>query len=161
MKRIKLKLTNIASQIENEDFFSLRVTYNSSSENIQHIGFYNGNEDLLELIVDKDSGLLQRIQLTLCNHYSFDDTPLDTGSFELNDEEVYLELLDHIECGSFNMNVYNNCAAIKLSDITPLKYVKCGQVVFGLDDSKNILSIIVTELTIDNINHIRNELLLQ
>ena len=39
MKRIKLKLTNIASQIENEDFFSLRVTYNSSSESkLQRIG---------------------------------------------------------------------------------------------------------------------------
>ncbi len=161
MNNVNLKLTNKSSYIKNEDFFSLRVVYESSSENIQHIGFYNGDEDLLELSVDKDSGLLQKLQITICHHFSIDDSPFDIGKINTTDEEISLELPDHNECNTFYMHVFNNCAVISLSDNKPTKHVLCGQVLFGIDDANNILSIIVTDLTTDDINHIKNELSLQ
>lgn len=161
MKNITLILTAKSSCIENEDYFSLRVVFDSSSESIQHIGFYNGTEDLLELSVSKDTGLLQKLQMTICHHYSIDNVSLDIGNIDTTNEEISLELPDHNECESFFMHVYNNCAVITLSDNTPTKRVKCGQVVFCLDDAQNILSIVITGLIQDDIDHIKNELLLQ
>ena len=161
MKIIKIKLTNNSSHIENEDYFSLRVVYESSTENIQHIGFYNSEEDLLELAVDKDSCLLQKLQMIICHHYSINDFPFDINSIDIKDEEIELKLQDHNECQSFYMHVYSNCAVITLSDTKASKHIKCGQILFGLNDADKIHSIIVTGLTKEDINHVKNELSLQ
>ncbi len=162
MKTIELILTNKSSHIENEDYFPLRVIYEASSENIQHIGFYYGDEDLLELCVAKDTGMLQRLQMTLCHHYSVIDNDYDIEGVVTTVEDIILELPDHNECGVFDMHIYNNCAVITLSEEIPAKLVKCGQVVFGINEDQNsILSIIVTGLAKETIDHITNELSLQ
>lgn len=161
MNNIKFILTNKSSNIDNEDYFPLRVVYESSSENLQHIGFYNGDEDLLELSVDKDTKSLQKLQITICHHYLIDDTSFSIESLNTTDEDILFELPDHNECESFYMHVYSNCAVISLSDNKPTNYVMCGQVLFGVNDTHKILSIIVTGLTENDINHIRDELSLQ
>ena len=156
--RILIKLTNISSHIENEEFFSLRVVFDHDANHVRYAGFYYGCDDLLELAVDRDSGMLRSILLTICNHYSIFDSCFDYGNIVPSDEEVIIRLTDHNECSVFNMDVFNNSAVIKVSETVPSKYVKCGQVLFGIDDNSNICIFIVTELNDDNVRHIAYEL---
>lgn len=158
---IKIRLTDIQSHIENEDYFSLRIVYDSSIEGIRHIGFYNADDDLLEIAVNKNTNMLKRIQVTLCHHYSIIDNVFDVSGVTTINEDVCLELSDHNDCSCFNMKVYKNSAVLVLSNAITTKYVKCGQVLFGLDSEENISTLIVSELTKSDIEHIKNELLLQ
>lgn len=155
---IRIKLTNTESHIENEDYFSLRIVYDSSVEGIRHIGFYYEDEDLLEISVNKESCMIKRIQVTLCHHYTIVDDLFDISSITPVNEEVKLELPDHNDCNYFNMAIYKNCVDIHLSDLKSSKYIRCGQTMFGLDQNDNIVSLIVTELTETDREHILSEL---
>ena len=161
MNDIKVVLSNIDSHIKDEDYFPLSVSYDTIAEEVRHVGFYKNDDDLLELTVAKDSGRLITILLTICHHYSIEDSCFDYSSILPSNDDVTILLPDHNECDTFNMIVYTNCVVIHISVIKPSKYVKCGQVLFGIDSSNQICSLIVTEITETNINHIINELSLQ
>lgn len=161
MKNTIITLKNIPSHIEIEDYFSLRVVYDSSVEGICHIGFYNIDEDLLEISVNKDTGILKKIQVTICHNYKIIDTDLDISNIIPDSSDLKFELPDHNECTAFMMEIYNDSAYIKLYQDPASRYIKCGQVLFGLSDANNIVSLIVTGLTETERTHITNELSLQ
>ena len=156
--KILIRLTDLPSHIENEVYFPLRVVYNTATYDVRHAGFYKGSTDLLELAIAGDPGVIKYILLTICHHYSISDSCFDYSSIVPSDDEVILRLTDHNKCSVFHMDVYNNCAVIRLTKTGPSRYIKCGQVLFGIDGTNNICLLIVTDLTDDNIRHTVNEL---
>ena len=161
MKKIKILLSDSTSHIENEEYFPLRVMFEPKTDDIRHAGFYYGDEDLLELASAGDSDVLKLMQLTICHHYSILESGYDYNSIDISDENLSLELPDHTECDTFMVSIYDNCIVIKLSSEEPTKFCKSGQLLFGIIDSGCIESIIVTEMTAENIEHTLNELSLQ
>lgn len=161
MKDVLISLKNIPSHIEIEDYFSLRVVYDSSVEGIRFIGFYNNDEDLLEISVNKDTGSLKKIQITICHTYQIINSNLDINSIIPNFSDLELIMPDHNECPAFMLEIYKDCASINLSQTPPSRYAKCGQAFFGIDNANNIVSIIVTQLTEADRSHIIEELSMQ
>ena len=161
MNDIKVVLSNNGSHIKNEDYFPLSILYDTMTEEVRHAGFYKDDDDLLEIAVAKDSGEIKTIQITICHHYSVMDSCFDYSDIELAEDDVCFQLPDHIECPGFNMIIYKNSIVIKLANITPVKHIKCGQVLFGIDDANNIGLLVVTSMTESDIDHTINELSLQ
>ena len=158
MNDITVKFNNTISHIEHEEYFPLRVVYDVITSEIHHIGFYYGDEDLLELAVVKDTGILKHMQVSICHHYSTVDSCFDYANLITTDEEVIIQLPDHNECDVFNMTIYNNCIDIKISNNDATHFAKSGQLLFGLDNTDSISRIVVTEVSKTDAEYVINEL---
>ena len=157
MNRLLFTSTNKSSHVEIEDYFPLRVVYESSIEDTQFVGFYYGDSDLLELSIDNDSKIIKKLQLVICNHYVFTN---DVFNNDLNclSGSIGFDYTQHNECEAFQVTVYTNAVIIKLSDAEPKKYFSCGQVVFGFLDDNEVSSVIVTGMSAREIEHTKSEL---
>lgn len=145
------------SQIECEAYFPLRVVYDPSSEQSHFVGFYFKDTDLLEFTVNKTDGLLKKMQIVLCGHYSRLSGPYIVPN-AANESCVYLNHPQHNDCRHFFMKIYTNCIQIELSDISASEYHKCGQVLFGVDQEQHLVSVIVTQMSPAEIAHTVQEL---
>jgi len=147
----------IPSHIEDEEFFSLRVVYDSSFESNRYIGFYYGETDLLELSVNRETGLLKKLQVVVCAHYTLSDetAPVIDDAKECS---LLLDFPQHNECNFFLMTVYSDGVFITLSNNPAVQYYKCGQVVYGLTADNNMSSILIAGMSETNIAHTKYEL---
>lgn len=161
MNNIKVKLNNSNSHIEHEDYFPLRVVYDVKTNEIHHVGFYNEDEDLLELAVANNSGALKHLQVSICHHYSTVDACFDYNNLNTIGEDLVIQLSDHNNCNVFDMTIYNNCIDIKLSNNEATHFVKSGQVLFGLNNSNSISRVVVTDVSKADVDHVINELSFQ
>ncbi len=159
MNRLLFADKIINSHIENEEYFPLRVVYDSSIENTQFVGFYCGDSDLLELSIDTDSKVIKKLQLVICNHYDFTNDGF-INDFDCSSGSIGFDFTQHNDCDLFHVTVYTNAVKVILSDAEPTKYFSCGQVVFGILDDNIISSVIVTGMSASEIEHTKSELLL-
>lgn len=146
-----------SSHVECEDYFPVCVVYDSSAEESRFIGFYFENSDLLEFIVNRESGLLKKMQVVVCDHYEIFEEPLQIPTTSV-DSLIHLSFPPHNECDYFVMRIFTNCIQIKLSKDSAIEYRKCGQVLFGLDQNQNLVSVIIEQMTAAEIEHAVQEL---
>ena len=154
-------LSDSASRFENEEYFPIRVVFDSSVEGIKHAGFYNGDEDLLEIAYDKETGKLKTIQIVICHNYSIIDSDYSLPVSCLGSDGDAIAVVDHFECPCFGMQIYNDCIVVTVSDHMISQYIRCGQVLFGIDEDKRIVSVIVSCLSKANVAHCIEELGMQ
>ena len=134
--------------------------YDSSIENTKYVGFYFDDTDLLEFSVDKNTNIIKKFQLVVCNHFKlFDEDLLPASSFE--EGCIAFNLPPHNDCDVFKAHIYNNAVKIILSSKPVCKIIKCGQVLFGLSKEDNLVDVSVAEMSAQNISHTIKELSLE
>ena len=146
----------VLSHIENEEYFPLRVVYDSSIDSIRFIGFYYNDTDLLEFTVDRETGFVRKMQIVVCSHFQFEDAeyfPEDVG-----ESKVYLDYAQHNDCSIFKLTVFKNAVQVVVSDKTASTFSRCGQVTYGMSSSGELISVLVSEMTTEDIDHTKAEL---
>lgn len=146
----------VLSHIEDEVYFPLRVVYDPSIESIRFVGFYYGNTDLLEFTVDRETGLIKKMQIVVCNHFQFVDD--EYFPEEADDAVLYLKYAQHIDCNTFRLTVFKNAVQVIVSDETASVFSRCGQVTYGISSSGELVSVIVANMSVEDIAHTKAEL---
>ncbi len=148
----------ILSHIENEEYFPLRVVYNSSIDSIRYVGFYYKDTDLLEFAVDRETGLVRIMQIVVCSHFQYMDDEYMTG--DADNAKVYLDYAQHNDCSNFKLTVFKNAVQIIISDKTASEFFICGQITYGVSSSGELISVLISNMSAEEITHTKTELLI-
>ena len=153
-----IKPGTVLSHIENEEYFPLRVVYNSSIDSIRFVGFYYKDTDLLEFTVERETGLVRKMQIVVCSHFQFVDAEYMAEDTET--AKVYLNYAQHNDCSNFRLTVFKNAVQIIVSDKIASAFCKYGQVTYGVSSSGELISVLISNLSADDITHTKAELLI-
>lgn len=145
------------AQLLTEEFFPIIAVFSDKIEDIAHIGFYYQDTDLLEFAIDRKSGLIRSLTLTLCKHYKLFDETLRICDAPV-EAPIPLDLPTKVECGYFNLEVYRDGIVAKLSEGDPVSKICAANIVFLLGPCEDIIGIAVTALSPNVISHCINEL---
>lgn len=157
MNSISVINTNRGPYVVNEDYFAVKVVYDSSVESTKYVGFYYGDTDLLEFSVDRETNTIKKFQLVLCNHFEILDTELHSATVsEIGC--ISIRLPQHNECEVFNVRIYRNAVEILLSNKNVHKIIKSGQVLYYLSDENDLVNVTIAEMTEYEITHTIEEL---
>ena len=157
MNSISLKKSDLVLHVVNEDYFALKVVNDSSVESTKYVEFCFGDTDLLEFSLDRESNIIKKFLLVLCNHFEVLDidfrldTACESGSISIN-------LPQHNDCNTFSVKVYRDAVDIVFSSESVDRTIKCGQVMFGLSCENDLVSVTVVEMTADEVAHTIEEL---
>lgn len=141
-----------------EEYIPLKIIINKDDEAVDYLTFSKNNMSYIELTFGINSHFLKRVTL------------LSSHDFEYSDERLlidkYIEtnlciLKNKIKCDIFKTIIYQNGAKIILSSEKASRYVKVGNVFLGLSNNKAIVNICVCEMSLMELNHLKNELELQ
>ena len=157
MNSISYTNTNLIPHIVIEDYFALKVVYDSSVESTKYVGFYFGDTDLLEFSIDREFNTIKRFQLVLCNHFEIMGMELQSTNIS-EDGCISIGLPQHNECDSFNVRVYRNAVEILLSNKAVHRIIKSGQVLFCLSSDNELVNVTISEMTEYEIKHTIEEL---
>ena len=157
MNSISYINSEISSHIVNEDYFAIKVVYDSSIELTKYIGFYYGDTDFLEFAIDRNSHIIKKFQLVVCNHFEIIDDDLSTAPI-YESGCISINLPQHNDCNAFIVYVYRNAVDILLSRSPVNRIIRCGQVLFGLTNNYELVNITVLEMSASEISHTKEEL---
>ena len=144
--------------IKLEEYIPLKIIFSNDGEAVEYISYSKDKTSLLELTVGIKSKLIKRITLLLCKEYSETTNKLVVENFE--DRKMMFHG-DDVECSVFKIILYFNGVKIVLSDKNSSQYVKIDKVYFGLSDTDDIIEICVCDMSVPELEHLKNELELQ
>lgn len=139
-----------------EEYFPAIIEFSSEELNNHFMEFNFQDSDMFELSVHPKTNALKRFTLTLCNHYEIIDEQLDCPPCE--EGLICIDGPDSCECKTFVLKVYNNGAALKISDVFAERYIKSGHLIFALSKDHDIVGVYLTGLSEQQITHIKTEL---
>lgn len=151
------KNKNTNSTFIKEDYFPAIVEFSSEELNNHFIEFNFSDTDMFELSVNPDTRELKRFTLTLCNHFSIEDKLLSLPTYETG--SLSIDGPDKTECSAFSVKVFNNGLIIETSREIATKHLKSGHLIFGLSSSDEVTDVYITDLTSDEIAHVKSELI--
>jgi len=144
------------SCIECIEYFPLRVVFDPSIGGNHFVGFYGGEDNLLEFTVS-NTNEVKKFQVVTCKDYEFIDTNFAPPHTEKSGC-IKLSYPQHNDCDSFKLSVYSDSIHIILSANLATKYYEMGQVFFGVNDDNDLVSLLITNLNADEIQHTMFEL---
>lgn len=142
-----------------EEYIPLKVIVDSKEEPVKHISFFKDKTSLLEIAVGVTSGFIKRITLLLSKEYDIKEGELRIDFYEMGDLKLHNELKN--SCSCFNTHIYINGIKIVISREKVYKYIKMDRLYVGLSYLNNVAEICLCQLTADEVNHIKKELLFQ
>ena len=145
----------LKSHFKSEDYFPAIVQFSSEELNNRFVEFSYQDTDMFELVADSETGIIKQFTLTLCNHFEEIDKSMEIpdateGTIFLNDKES-------IQCDKFILFIYKDGLRINLSDNVAHHHLRCGQLVFALDESDSLVSLYVSDLSTADITHVSQE----
>ncbi|MDO4392942.1 MAG: hypothetical protein Q4C80_00830 [Bacillota bacterium] len=145
-----------SSKIIQEEYFPVIIEFSSEELNNKFLEFNYTDTDMFEVSVNPETYEIKRFSLTLCNHYSFVDAIMVLPTYE--EGILHITGPTTTECSLFNANVYKDGLEIRISSELASRYLKSGQLIFALTENNKLTSVFITELTPNNIDHVKTEL---
>ena len=143
--------------VECKEYFPLYLWFDKSIKNIEHIGFYHENTDLLEFSVDSNTKIVRKMVLTLSKHYRIMQSETVFPSDCLSGT-ISLLMDQRMNCTVFFTTVYQNGIVITLSENIINKSYRMDKIIVSADENDNIVKIFVADLTPNEISHTIREL---
>lgn len=150
------KNINIKSTFIKEDYFPAIVEFSSEELNNHFIEFNFSDTDMFELSVNPETRELKRFTLTLCNHFTIEDKSLLPPTYETG--SISIDGPDKTECSAFSVKVFNDGLLIETSHEVATKHIKSGHLIFGLSSFDEVTAVYISDLTSDEIAHVKSEL---
>lgn len=150
--------TTTSSRFIQEDYFPVIIEYSSEELNNKFLEFNYTDTDMFEISVNPETYEIKRFSLTLCNHFSFVNAKMMIPKYE--EGILHISGPATTECSLFNTIVYEDGLEIIVSSESASIYLKTGQLIFALTDNNELTSVFITDLTANNIDHAKAELIL-
>lgn len=151
-----MKSNTIKMAVSLEEYIPLKVIIDRKAEPLKSISYSKDRTSFLEITVGMTSGLIKRITLLLSKEYDINETRLNIDVYEIGDITISDELKN--SCSYFKTHLYKDGIKIEISEQKVFKYIKMDRLYIGLSQLNCIAEICLCELTLDEINHIKNEL---
>lgn len=151
-----LKNDMVKIVISLEEYIPLKVIMDRKDEPIKNISYSKDKTSLLEIAVGMKSGFIKRITLLLSKEYDINNSKLSIDIYETGDLILNEELKN--SCSYFKTHIYENGVKIVISEEKVFKYIKMDRLYVGLSNLNNIVEMCLCQLTLTEINHIKNEL---
>ena len=132
-----------------EDFFAAIAVLGDELDYVKFVGLYN-EDDLVELQLDPDVMAVSQVTLTNCRH--FDDHA------DAEEGVVVVDMPKHVDCTDLWVTVFDDGLTIRVVDKLPVRYVRMGNVMFGVSADDDLTSILLTSMSPEEISHARAEL---
>ncbi|MCM1496386.1 MAG: hypothetical protein NC089_11385 [Bacteroides sp.] len=144
--------------IKLEEYIPLKIIWNGCEEAVTYVSFSKDKTSSLEIVVGISSNQIKRITLLLCKEYIETSDELRVNN--IVDRKIVFNY-DRVECNTFKTILYSNGVRIICSDKDTCKYTKLDRVYFGMSDADDITEICVYDMSVDELKHLKNELMLQ
>lgn len=148
--------TLMTSHVMHDPHLPFSLVFGDEKDLYRHMGFYSGDKSLLELGTNYHSKEVGKIVLVLSEKHANAESPISLP--ECAEGRLCYEMPRHVECDRFETTIYDDGIEFFLSDSDPIEYFKCAQVVFGFDEEKRIVKILVGDMSAAEILHLRSSL---
>lgn len=139
-----------------EEYIPLKILIDREDEPIKNISYFNGRTSLLEFSVGITSGLIKRITLLLSKEYDVNCGKLNIVTYESGDLRVNDKPKN--SCSYFKTHLFEDGIKIRISEEKIYKYVKMDKLYIGLSNLSSIVEVCLCQLTLKEIEHIKDEL---
>jgi len=146
MNELSFSEISQVSHIECEEYFPLRVVFDSSIGENRFVGFYGGEASLLEFAVSRETNAIKKLQIVTCKNYEIVDANLILPQHHKSGC-IHLANSQHNDCDSFSMSIYADGIVIKISKRAVSKYYAMGQVLFGVGEDNELIALVITNLS--------------
>ena len=99
---------------------------------------------------------VSQVTLTNCRH--FDDHAEAMPIPDAEEGIVVVDMPKHVDCTDLWVTVFDDGLTIRVVDKLPVRYVRMGNVMFGVSDDDDLTSILLTSMSPEEISHARAEL---
>ena len=110
---------------------------------------------MFEFVGSSKDGIIKQFTLTLCNHFEEKDLPLNIPN--AIEGTIFFNKSITLQCDKFILFIYNNGLHIDISDKSACTHLRCGQLIFALDECDSLVSLYVIDLSPEDISHILQE----
>jgi len=147
----------VETVFEKEDYFPIKVCRNNNIDNIKYVQYEKDEYNMLEFTLDRTTNEFCRFQLVIGNTFCVKDELLihadtwEEGVATFDSPEV-------VKTELFDVLIYLNGVEIILSSAPVRKWLKTGNILFGLDSGGELGSIRIMNISADERQHIIDEL---
>ena len=138
-----------------EDFFAAIAVLGDELDYVKFVGLYN-EDDLVELQLDPDVMAVSQVTLTNCRH--FDDRAEAMPIPDAEEGIVVVDMPKHVDCADLWVTVFDDGLTIRVVDKLTVRYVRTGDVLFGVSSDDDLTSILLTNMSTEEVAHARAEL---
>ena len=142
-----------------EDYIPLKIILNKDDEAVDYLTFSKNNTSYIELTFGISSHTLKRVILLSSVEFEYSDSDLKIDDYI--EDNIYLSNNKKNESDVFKTIIYQNGAKIIISSEKVSRYIKIGDIFFGLSSDEDIVNICICEMSKTELNHLKNELELQ
>lgn len=139
-----------------EEYIVAGAVLADDADDCRHVALEFQDTGILDLGLDRDSGLLKKVVLVLCGHVHDCSGRLSVP--EAPGCKLFFDLPRECACDTFETTVYDDGMRIRLSTKRAEAFVACGKLVFGLESKGDISELYFTGLTPEEVKHIRREI---
>lgn len=140
-----------------DPYFPAIAVIGEKQDAVSFVGFYRGDYDLVELQVDPYTRAMRQVTLTCCRHYSVLGKPMAVP--HARDGIVAVDMDPHNDCDALRVVCYRDGVLVRVLDELPTDYVRCGNVIFGVTDARDLASIHLASITPEEAVHARSVLM--
>lgn len=140
-----------------DPYFPAIAIIGEEQDTVSFVGFYRGDYDLVELQVDPYTRAMRQVTLTGCRHYSVLDEPMAIP--RARNGTVAVDMDPHNDCDALRVTCYRDGVLVRFLDELPTGYVRCGNVIFGVTDARDLASIHLASMTSEEAAHARSVLM--
>ena len=144
-----------ASSYRTDDLFAAIAVLGEELDYVKFVGLYR-EDDLIELQLNPDTMAVSQVTITECKHFDERSEAMPLPSSE--EGIAVIDMPKRADCGNLWVTVYDDGLAISVVNKLPTRYVRMGDVVFGVSADDDLASILMTGLSLEEVSHARMEL---
>lgn len=152
---VKIHEGTVTTSYKIDDYFAAIAVLGKELDYVRFVGLYQG-DDLIELQLDPDSMTVSQITLTSCRHFDVFSGPMPVPAAE--EGVLAVAMPKRAKYSDLWMTVYDDGLLIRVVDKLSARYVRAGDVVFGVSCDEDLTSILLTNMTSEEVSHARAEL---
>lgn len=106
--------------------------------------------------INPDTMAVSQVTLTNCLH--FDDCDEAIRVPDAEEGIVVVDMPKHVDCADLWVTVFDDGLTIRVVDKLTVRYVRTGDVLFGVSSDDDLTSILLTSMSTEEVAHARAEL---
>ena len=138
-----------------EDFFAAIAILGKELDFVRFVTMYR-EDDVIELQLDPDVMAVSQVTLTNCRH--FDDRAEAMPIPDAEEGIVVVDMPKHVDCTDLWVTVFDDGLTIRVVDKLTVRYVRTGDVLFGVSSDDDLTSILLTNMSTEEVAHAHAEL---
>lgn len=148
----------ITSVLVGDEHIPIQVSFNLNPGGHRDARFMANGESFVEFWIQESTNLPEKLSL-LAEESCYRFTKGGLSAVEESGEPVCLGFKGDVPCEKVDVKVFDDGILISFSDDEPEKWRRAGDVLFGYDESVNLLAIAITDVGEAGMRKIRGRLL--